>query len=191
MVSLALVAAAPGCGNCDTRESVFDLRPTGPGTAAVRVHGSTPSPTGYVDGRYLGIARSRGEDPCRLAMYLHEAEPDPDAIPLLVVDDAPPNELPDGGRLTFSTLFPGVRDGRPLVRVLDPARADRLRPLEDPYGEPLERDDDPDLGRIDVWLTFATCAEPDIDIELQIRREVCPSTARGQVRADRWWPNES
>lgn len=52
----------------------------------------------------------------------------------------------------------------------------------------LEPDDDPDLGRIALWSAEATCEAPQVEVEVEVRRQVCPGTARGSVAAEVWWP---
>lgn len=186
-LTLGLAPAAGGCGagECGVSVSVLALTPTGPGTAAVHVHGSTPERWAYVAGNWYGHARNLGAEPCRVAVYEHATEPDAASIPILERDAAAPERAGEG-RLVFESLLPGARDGVVFVRELD-GQTDQLGD-GDPFGDYLEPDDDEDLNRIDVWLTIATCAAPNVAVELEIRREVCPERGRGAVLAEPWWP---
>ena len=174
-----------GSGECGEDVSTFEWTPTGPGTAAVHVHGSTPERWAYVAANWYGHARNLGAEPCRLAVYEHAHAPEVTEIPILEQGVAAP-ETAGEGRLLFETLLPGAREGIVFVRELD-GQSDQLGD-GDPFGEYLEPDDDEDLNHIDLWLTVATCAAPDVKVEIEIRREVCPERGRGSVLADRWWP---
>ena len=165
--------------------SLFTFTPTGPGTAAVHVHGSTPERWAYVAANWYGHARNLGAEPCRIAVYEHALEPEAMSIPVLEREVAAP-ETAGAGRLLFETLLPGARDGIVFVRELD-GQTDQLGDGF-PFGDYLEPDNDPDLNRVNLWLTVATCAAPNVAVELEIRGEVCPERGHGSVVADPWWP---
>ncbi|MBL9100394.1 MAG: hypothetical protein JNL82_05525 [Myxococcales bacterium] len=187
--ALALALIAPGCGygDCSDDVTILPFKPSGPGTVAVHVHGSTPARTAYVAASWFGTAINRGTEPCRIAVYEHALEPDPATIPVLTRNQPAPLMAGEGRRV-FESLLPGVRDGHTLVRELEEGNA-----LGDDFnfGDYLEPDDDPDLNHIDVWLTVATCEAPDIEVNLEIRRELCPARARGEIAADVWWSAET
>lgn len=177
--SVWLGLAIGGChsNECDERRHAFELEPQGPGTAAVHVFGSTPSKYQYVVARWLGTAVNRSAEPCRIAFYEHASAPVAESVPVLERDAAAPATTADGGQLDLESLLVGARPGQQLVRNLD--------------GWYLEPDDDPDLEHIDVWLTIATCDEPQVDVTLEVIGEVCFGHERpkGDVKAEEWWPD--
>lgn len=172
---LALGLALGGChfNECEEHHHAFELEPAGPGSAAVHVFGSTPSNRQFVMARWLGTAVNRGAEPCRIAFYQSTRAPAVVAVPVLERDAAAPATTADGGVLDLESLLVGARPGPPLVRELD--------------GWYL---DDPDLEHIDVWLTLATCAEPEVSVSLEVIGEVCfgYEKPQGEVRAETWWP---
>jgi hypothetical protein len=184
--ALALTLLASGCGHGDCSEDVSELPfvPAGPGTVAVHVQGSTPSRYAYIGANWFGTAINRGTEPCRIAVYEHPRAPEAATIPVLTRDQPAPVTAGEG-RLVFESLLPGVRDGHALVRELEDGNS-----LGDSFdfGNHIDKDEDSDLARLEVWLTIATCEAPDIEIDLEIRRDVCPARARGSVTADVWWP---
>lgn len=184
-LALTLVAGC-GYGDCGEDVSTFTLAPAGPGSAALRVHGGTSSRRAFVLAWWSGTALHRGEEPCRLAVYEHASPPDPAQIPVLTRDDPAPTRAGEG-RLVIETLLPGLRDGQAFVRRLD-GEADTVHEGGEPYEIDLEPMDDEDLANIDVWLTFATCESPQIELELAVRCELCPARAPGAVTAELWWP---
>ncbi len=184
---LGLGGGLAGCNfnECDERRRTLDFEPEGPGTAAVHVHGSTPSRYQYVAARWLGTATNHGAEPCRLGFYAHVAEPDAASVPVLERNASAPATTADGGTLVFESLLPGARDGRVFVKAInqDPF-GDELA-----YGTYLEREDD-DIERIDVWLTIATCDRPELAVTVEMIAEVCVGAQRpkGDVKIDQWWP---
>lgn len=142
----------------------------------MHVFGSTPSKYQFVMARWLGTAVNRSAEPCRIAFYEHASAPVAESVPVLERDAAAPATTPDGGLLDLESLLVGARPGQQLVRDLD--------------GWYLEPDDDPDLEHIDVWLTIATCDEPQVDVTLEVIGEVCFGYERpkGNVTAEAWWP---
>lgn len=189
LLGVVLGPAGCGFGDCVERRSELHFEPQGPGTAAVHVHGSTPSAREYVGARWLGSALNRGDAPCRIAIYAHPTEPMASAGVELDRDEAAPTSLADGGELRFESLLPSPRDGQVLVRQIDASRSDVLGdPFE--HGDDPEPEDDPDLEHIDVWLTINTCADPQVEADLSIIGEICDGgrRTRGDVQADVWWP---
>jgi hypothetical protein len=187
-LALVLVSGLSGCyfHECVDRRRALDFEPEGPGTAAVHVHGSTPSRYEYVAARWLGTATNHGAEPCRLGFYEHAAEPDAESVPVLQRNVAAPATTADGGRLVFETLLPGARDGREFVRSINTGQFGD----EFAYGTYLEPDDDEDLEHIDVWLTIATCDRPELAVTVDVIGQVCVGVQRpkGDVKTEQWWP---
>lgn len=185
---LALAIGLAGChfNECDERRKTVELAPEGPGTAAIHVHGSTPSRYQYVAARWLGTAVNHDTVPCRLGVYEHERAPVAESVPVLDRSTSAPEATADGGRLVFESLLLGARDGRAFVRRINQA------PFDDEfvYGSYLEPDDDEDLEHIDVWLTIATCDQPEVEVTLDVVGEVCVGyqRPRGDVKTEVWWP---
>lgn len=182
-IAVSVGVVADGCTDCAEIPMTLHFEPAGPGTAAAHVHGSSRG-NSYVGARWDGTVTNRGAVPCRMAMYEHASEPDAAAAPVLERNEAARATTADGGVLVFESLLPAAHAGTVLVRGLDDD------PLGKSYdqGSYLEPREDEDLNRIDVWLTIATCADPHIDVDLEVIREVCPRRARGSVAAEIWWP---
>lgn len=182
-LACTLLAGGCGYGECSDDVSTIAFTPSGPGTAAARIHGATSSRYAYVAARWSGTAINRASEPCRIAIYEHRGEPEAAQIPVLLRDQAAPATAGEG-QLLFESLLPGVRDGHALVRKLeiDNALGDSFG-----FGDYLQSDDEEDIDHINVWLTVATCEAPMIEVNLEITPELCPARAPGSVVAEAWW----
>ncbi len=172
-----------GCGECTDSTQVLHFAPSGPGSAAAHVHGESGRRS-YVSAFWYGTAVNRGAEPCRLALYEYSSAPDAAAVPVLTRNEAAPPTTADGGVLVFESLLPGARDGTVFVRKLDD---EGLGDTFD-YGTNLEPAADDVIETMNVWLTVATCADPQIEVDLEITMSLCPERPSGAVAADMWWP---
>jgi len=185
-LGLALAGGLGGChfNECEEHRRALDFEPQGPGTAAVHVHGSTPSHYQSADARWLGTATNHGAEPCRLGIYDHAAEPDAEAVPVLERNVVAPTTTADGGKLVFEALLPGARDGMVFVRNINDD------PFEDEFAWGIDFEPDGDDEHIDAWLTIATCDAPELIVSLDVIGEICVGAQRpkGNVTIDQWWP---
>jgi hypothetical protein len=158
---LAAALTIVGCG-CAGQRKELDLVIIAPGGAILSIdHDGEASQAAL-----RGVASHRGEMPCRLAIYSHETEPDPSDAPTLVGDAAPPATIGEDGKLVFETILPPPLDGRVRTRELGL----------------LHIDEDNEDDSLHIWLTIATCEQPNIDITPIITAEICGTTAEPHAR---------
>jgi hypothetical protein len=145
-----------GCSSVIGHEqSTFEFRLSRPDGAGFR---ATWEGVIEQDDVEIGLAATlthTGSGPCPVAVYLHATEPDRADMPTLTGLPAP--ESP--GELIFEAILLPPRDGVVFtteIGELDFDLREALHPV--PPEPPTTRS----------WLTIATCAEPDIRVDMRL-----------------------
>ena len=175
----AALAADPGCGAdaCEQPLPAVSLALDAPGGAAVRLRRKAQTERNWADATYTGTIHNNGAAPCRIAVHRHLTEPTPADLPTLSADTPAPATIGTDGALVFEALLPAARDGQVFVREihLSPDVLEEYLPLG--FYVWL---DDPPYAR-DAWITVSTCAEPDLQLDLEFVGEVCSYPAQRQT----------
>lgn len=182
--ALVEVGCRLGCETLGEEHREFILREAG--GAALHIFGESPDGEEVLDAYVLGQARNHGDAPCRLALYRHASEPTPADLPVLTADADAPTAIGADGVLVFEALLPAARDGEAVVREISEFSNQNGTPGRGIY----LHSDDLDDASIAAWLSLTTCAEPDVEVDLQFTLESCFFIAnpKGEVTVETVWP---
>lgn len=156
-----LATAALSCGTviAGVTHAPLEFQIDGPGGAAIVATWNGVVERDDLDIGVAGALTHLGAEPCHVAVYLHDSRPDRADIPTLTGPPAP--ELP--GELIFEAVLLPPRDGVVFTREIGSFDASGLFSWPEAFhhfpGEP------PTTHR---FVTFATCADPDIRVELDL-----------------------
>jgi hypothetical protein len=107
-----------------------------------------------------GALTHRGPEPCPVAVYLHATQPAPEDMPTLTELPAPET----AGELVFEGILLPPRDG--VTFTTEIGQWDGETSLFHWPDEFHEFPPEPPTTR--RWVTIATCADPDIDVEMEL-----------------------